>query len=74
MLRYFLAACILALPSALAKDAPQTIKGRVVGVHDGDSITVLSAGNEQHKVRLECIDAPEAKQPFRQQPSESLAS
>ena len=26
--------------------------GRVVGVHDGDSITVLTAGNVQLKTRL----------------------
>jgi len=30
-------------------------------VYDGDSITVLAAGNVQMKVRLEGIDAPEVK-------------
>ena len=38
--------------------------GRVVGVHDGDTLTVLTAGNVQIKVRLVEIDAPELKQPF----------
>ena len=33
--------------------------GRVVGVHDGDTLTVLSAGNVQRKIRLVEIDAPE---------------
>lgn len=37
---------------------------KVVGVHDGDSITVLREGNVQVKIRLEGIDAPELKQPF----------
>ncbi|HVF64137.1 MAG TPA: thermonuclease family protein [Casimicrobiaceae bacterium] len=37
--------------------------GRVVAVHDGDTITVLSAGRPI-RVRLAGIDAPEAGQPF----------
>ncbi len=36
-----------------------TIVGRVVGAHDGDTITVLDGMNTQHKVRLAGIDAPE---------------
>ena len=48
--------------------------GQVVGVHDGDSITVLASGNEQIKVRLEGIDAPELKQPFSQSAKEALSS
>jgi micrococcal nuclease len=48
--------------------------GRVVGVHDGDSITVLASGNEQLKVRLDGIDAPELKQPFSQSAKEALSS
>ena len=48
--------------------------GKVVGVHDGDSITILAAGNEQLKVRLDGIDAPELKQPFSQAAKEALSS
>ena len=36
-----------------------TIEGRVVGLADGDNITVLDAEKTQHKVRLSGIDAPE---------------
>jgi len=36
----------------------ETIVGRVVGVHDGDTITVLDSTKIQHKVRLAGIDAP----------------
>jgi len=53
--------------------AQTEITGKVVGVHDGDSITVLAAGNLQLKVRLEGIDAPELKQPFSQQSKEALS-
>jgi len=38
--------------------------GKVVGVADGDTITVLTEGNKQHKVRLQHIDCPETRQPF----------
>lgn len=50
-----------------------TIEGRVVGVSDGDTITVLDANNTQHKIRLSGIDAPEKKQPFGQRSKESLS-
>ena len=40
-----------------------TITGRVVSVHDGDTLTVLE-GTTQIKVRLSEIDAPELKQRY----------
>ncbi|MFM7074936.1 MAG: thermonuclease family protein, partial [Planctomycetaceae bacterium] len=36
----------------------------VVGVHDGDSLTGLTADRQQIKIRLDGIDAPELGQPF----------
>jgi hypothetical protein len=38
--------------------------GKVVGVADGDTITVLAEGNKQYKVRFQHIDCPEVRQPF----------
>jgi endonuclease YncB( thermonuclease family) len=38
--------------------------GKVVGVADGDTITVLYQGNKQYKVRLQHIDCLEVGQPF----------
>lgn len=35
------------------------LDGHVVGVTDGDTITVLDAGNQQHEIRLAAIDSPE---------------
>ena len=46
---------------------------KVVSVHDGDTITVLS-GKEQTKVRLYGIDAPEKKQDYGQRSKQFLAS
>jgi endonuclease YncB( thermonuclease family) len=50
-----------------------TIDGRVVGVADGDTITVLDGANRQHKIRLAGIDAPEKSQPFGHRSKESLS-
>ena len=50
-----------------------TIEGRVVGVADGDTITVLVDSHTQHKIRLAGIDAPEKSQPFGQRSKESLS-
>ena len=47
--------------------------GRVVGVADGDSVTVLDATKQQHKIRLLGIDAPEKAQPFGQRSKENLS-
>lgn len=50
-----------------------TITGRVVGVSDGDTVTVLDQGQTQHKIRLAGIDAPEKAQPYGQKSKESLS-
>lgn len=50
-----------------------TYTGRVVGISDGDTITVLDAGYHQHKVRLIGIDAPEKKQQYGQVSRQHLA-
>ena len=49
------------------------IEGRVVGVADGDTLTVLDSSNNQHKIRLAGIDAPEKKQPFGNVSKKSLS-
>jgi endonuclease YncB( thermonuclease family) len=41
-----------------------TLTGRIVGVHDGDTATLLTVGNQQVKIRLNQIDAPELGQAF----------
>jgi endonuclease YncB( thermonuclease family) len=51
-----------------------TIEGRVVGVSDGDTITVLDSTKKQHKIRLQGIDAPEAKQAFGQASKQHLSN
>lgn len=47
--------------------------GRVVGVTDGDTITVLVDGAQQVKVRLAEIDAPERAQPWGNRSKQALS-
>ncbi len=49
-------------------------KAKVIGVHDGDSITVLTSDNKQIKVRLEGIDCPELKQDFGQKAKQATSA
>lgn len=51
----------------------QTISGRVVRVADGDTITILVSGNQQIRIRLAWIDAPELGQAFGNVSREALA-
>lgn len=51
----------------------QGLAGRVVGVTDGDTITVLDSSNRQHKIRLAGIDAPERGQAFGQRSTQLLS-
>lgn len=40
------------------------IEGKVVKVHDGDTVTVLDQNSKKFTIRLQGIDAPELKQEF----------
>ena len=50
----------------------KTIEGLVVGVADGDTITVLDQHMNTYKIRLQGIDAPEKKQAFGEKSKQSL--
>ena len=63
-----------AVPEGVSeKAAARRIQIRVVGVHDGDTLTGITASNEQVKVRLDAIDAPEIKQPYGQVAKKALS-
>lgn len=57
------------LPAVVAKAGPPV---RVVGVHDGDTLTVL-ADRQRVRVRLTDIDAPELGQPFGRRAKSALS-
>ena len=60
---------LLLLPLAALAD----ITGTVVGVADGDTISVLDSSKGLTKVRLHQIDGPEKKQDFGQRSKQSLS-
>lgn len=45
----------------------------MVKIVDGDTVYVLDASQEQHKIRLSGIDTPERKQPFGTKAKERLS-
>lgn len=49
------------------------LSGKVVSIHDGDTITILQ-GKQQIKVRLFGIDAPELEQPYGKKSKQFLAN
>jgi endonuclease YncB( thermonuclease family) len=50
-----------------------TLYGRVVGVTDGDTVTILDTSNNKIKIRLMGIDAPERSQAFGARSKKSLS-
>lgn len=49
------------------------LQGKVVGIADGDTLTVLDAEKRQHKIRLAQIDAPEKDQAFGSRAKQALS-
>jgi micrococcal nuclease len=75
MKRQFAAHLALILAALLCLGAEKKVKeftGKVVGVSDGDTITVL-VGKAQKKVRLMGIDAPESTQPYGSAAKQALS-
>jgi micrococcal nuclease len=65
--------CILLLLLSFTLQA-KTLTCRVVGITDGDTFSCLTTNNQQIKVRLAEIDAPEHNQPFGKKSRQRLAS
>jgi micrococcal nuclease len=63
-----------AFPASGGSPAPRAHRWRVVGVYDGDTITCLDENNQQQKVRLAEIDAPESGQDYGKVSREALAA
>jgi endonuclease YncB( thermonuclease family) len=64
---------ILGVGLAAGPVAARDFDGRVVGVQDGDTVTVLDASKQQHRIRIAGIDAPEKAQAFGTAAKDNLA-
>lgn len=69
-MRYLIVGLCFLSPIAHAAD----LSGRVVSIADGDTVTLLDSNNQQHKIRLSGIDAPEKVQPFGRQSRSNLSA
>ena len=69
-----LLAAILVLALDSAEAAEWIVEGRVVGISDGDTITVLDSEKKQHEIRFAGIDAPEKGQAFGERSKQSLST
>lgn len=68
---------VLALCFALADASAETFAGLVIGVADGDTITILQIDGENRtprRIRILGIDAPEAKQPFGARAKQTMSA
>ena len=50
------------------------LRGQVIGISDGDTLTVLDAANSPHRIRLDGIDAPEKGQAYGTRSKDLLAA
>ncbi len=64
---------LIAAPAFAAPPATETrLTLKVTSVHDGDTFTGINESNEQVKVRLDAVDAPELSQPYGQASKKAL--
>jgi endonuclease YncB( thermonuclease family) len=73
LFRSALAICLALSLQAVTAAHAEVITGRIVGISDGDTVTLLDTFKRQYKIRLTGIDAPEKKMPFGQRSKEHLS-
>lgn len=49
------------------------LEGKVTAVADGDTITVLDGNKNQHRIRINGIDAPEKRQAYGERSKQQLS-
>jgi endonuclease YncB( thermonuclease family)/methylphosphotriester-DNA--protein-cysteine methyltransferase len=62
-----------ATSQAQTNNVQLVIEGKVVNVHDGDTITVLDKDGKKFHIRLQGIDAPEIKQAYGPESQQNLS-
>lgn len=69
-----LAALVLALAALSGAAHAELLTGRVVGIQDGDTLTLLDGNRREQRIRLAGIDAPEARQRYGQAARRALST
>lgn len=62
---------LISLSSGLNAD---TLNGTVIGISDGDTLTLLTRERKQIKIRLAEIDTPESEQPYGNRAKQALST
>lgn len=73
MLRVILTALLWLAVLTVSPAGAEELRGRVIGVTDGDTLTVLIDGRRQVRIRLAAIDAPEHGQAYGQRSKDALS-
>ena len=71
-MRKLLHSIVLLLVMSSVSQASE-LTGKVVGISDGDTFTLLTSDKQQVKVRLAEIDAPESGQPYGNKSKQALS-
>lgn len=72
LIALFLSALMLTVLSITQASATE-YTGKVVGISDGDTLTLLTPDRQQIKVRLGEIDTPESRQPYGTRAKQALS-
>ncbi|WP_363928372.1 thermonuclease family protein [Thiobacillus sp.] len=64
---------LLGLAMGCSAAGADVLDGRVVGVTDGDTLTVIDAAKTEYKIRVAGIDAPEKAMPWGQKSKQALS-
>lgn len=64
--KHLLSISFLLLLISQSSFSQELLKGKVVKISDGDTMTVLDSLNQQHRIRLHGIDSPEKGQDYYQ--------
>ncbi len=73
MRRLFSIILALVVMAAYCPALAAEIRGRVVGITDGDTLTLLTEQREQVRIRLSDIDTPERGQPYGDRARQALS-